>query len=135
MRNHGGDIQDQDHRAIAHDGGAADHRRGDEFVFEGFDDQFFFAHHAVDGEAETTRAGSDDDDVGARRAFLDLRTTFETFEANQSENLFAQLKNFMVFDLMNVGFGEASDFDDRRNGHGVEAAGDAENKSLNAGGR
>ena len=44
------------------DGSAADHGRSDQLIFERLDDQLFFAHQAVHGQAEPAAARADHDD-------------------------------------------------------------------------
>ena len=57
----------------------------------------------------------------------------EAVEADERENLLAQLKNFVLVDAVNFIVGNASDFDDRGDRNGVEPAGHAKQKCLDAG--
>ena len=123
MRDHRRNIQNQHDGAVAKNGSAADERRGDEFVLERFDDQFFFAHQAIHGEAKAAAAGANDDDENAVGVILSLTRRSEAFEANQRENLLAELEDLVIVHAMNRRrFGDARDFDDGSDRHGIEAS-------------
>ena len=68
-------------------------------------------------------------------SFVDLTFGFEAFEAHQREDLFAQLEDFMIVHAVHIAFGQAGNFHDGRNRHGVEAAGHVKQERLNAGER
>ena len=61
MRHDRGNVEDQHDGAVAQDRSAADERRRDQLIFERFDDQFFFAHQTVHGQAELAAASADHD--------------------------------------------------------------------------
>src|SRR5262249_37824811 len=129
-RQYRGDVEDQDHRTVTQNGGAADQITGDDFARERFDDQLFFTDKAVYNKAEALFGGADDDDEIAFFLFgirgFDRVNLAEAFQANQGEDLLAESKDFALIDAMDFGVGDTGDFDDRRERHGKEAATDSE---------
>ena len=135
MRNNRGDVENKNHGAVTKDRSAADKGRSDKTIFERFDDELFFTHQAIDDEAEFAIARTDDDDEDSlrtlRRGFR--LEAFEAFEADERENLLAQLKDFVLVDVVDFFVGNASNFDNRSDRNGVEPASHAKQKCLDAG--
>ena len=132
MRNNRGDVENKNHGAVTKDRSAADKRRSDKTIFERFDDELFFTHQAIDDEAEFAIARTDDDDEDSLRT---LRPGFrlEAFEADERENLLAQLKDFVLVDVVDFIVGNAGDFNHGSDRNGVEPASHAKQKCLDAG--
>src|SRR6202034_1444035 len=107
--------------AVAQNRCAADHRRSDQLIFEGLDDELFFAHQAIDGEPEFTAASADHDHENSIAA-LACGIPFQSIEAHKRQNLFAQLKHFVIVDAVDALLGDARDFRDGCERHGVESA-------------
>ena len=132
MRNNRGNVQNQHDGSVAEDGSAAHNRRGDQLIFKSLDDQFFFAHQAIHGEAKLASASADHNHKKARGPLADgVRP--EPVQPNERENLFAQLKYFVIVNAMNALLGDPGDFGDGSKRHGIEASVDAEQKRPNTG--
>ena len=131
MRDNRRNVEDQDDRSIAEDGSAAHNRRRDQLIFERLDDKFFFAHEAIDRQAELAAASADHDHENTRGAFAHgVRT--KPVQPNERENLLAQLKHLVVVDAVNALLGDPRDFRDGSKRHGVKASVDAEQERPNA---
>src|ERR1700758_4299548 len=132
MRNHRGDVENKNHGAVAKDRSAADKRGSHKTIFERFDDELFFTHEAINDEAEFAIARTDDDDEDALCA-LGLGLRLEAFEADERENLLAQLKHFVLVDVVDFFVGNPGDFNHGSDWNGVEPAGHAKQKCLDTG--
>ena len=130
-------VENQDDGAIAEDGGAADEIAGNDFAGEGFDDEFFFAHQAVDHQAKALFGHADDhDEVSVflvLPGLLDRMNAIELVEADERKNLIAEAENLALVDFVNFLILNAGDFDDGGKRNGEEAAADAEEQRLDAG--
>jgi hypothetical protein len=69
VRNYRGNVEDENYRAVTENRSAGYQLRSDEAIFERFDDELFFAHEAIDDEAELAIARTDNNDENALRAF------------------------------------------------------------------
>ncbi len=52
MRNHRGNVENQNDGAVTKNRSAADESGSDKAIFERLDDELFFAHEAIDDQAE-----------------------------------------------------------------------------------
>jgi len=132
MRNNRGDVENKNHGAVTKDRSAADKGRSDKTIFERFDDELFFTHQAIDDEAEFAIARSDDDDEDALRTLL-RGFRLEAFEADERENLLAQLEDFVLVDVVDFIVGNPGDFNHGSDRDGVEPASHAKQECLDAG--
>ena len=105
MRDNRGNIQNQHDSSVAKNGSAADKRRSDKLIFERLDHQLFFAHQAIHGQAEPAAAGADHNHEKALGAFADGMRP-EPVQPNKREHLFAQLKDFVIVNAMNILVGD-----------------------------
>jgi len=138
VRNYGGDVENENNCTVTKNRSAADESGGHEAIFERFDDELFFSHEAINDQAEFTIAGADDDNEKTFGALglgfrLEAVEAVETVETDERENLLAQLKNLVLVDAVNFIVGNASNFDDRSDGNGIQAACNAKQKCLDAG--
>jgi hypothetical protein len=132
MRNHRGNVENQNHGAVTKNRSAADERGGDKAIFERFDDELLFSHEAIDDQAEFTIACAYDDHEDAFRA-LGFGLRLEAFEADERENLLTQLKDFVFVDAVDFIVGNPGDLNHGSDGNSVEPASDAKQKRLDAG--
>src|SRR5580658_3692503 len=131
MRNNRGYVENQHNRAVAEDGSAADDRGSHELIFESLYDQFLFAHQTVHGQAKSAAAAAYHDHKDSLGLFAHGARP-EPVQTNECEDLFAQLKHFVVVNPVNALLGDAGDFRDGAKRHGVKPPVNAEQKRADA---
>ena len=128
------DVEDQHHRPVAENGGAADQFAGDDGLVQRLDHQFFLAHQFVHHQSELALAAADHDDEDAPVSMAAGRRR-QPVQADQREHLVAELQHLVAVHAVNVGLAGACDLQHRFERDGIQALGDAEEHGADNGQR